>query len=151
MAQSEHVMPPEGTLARIVVEDAISLNRTCRGNSGNEPLTWRACGARNAAFDIALRLGWCYSEPDWYGYQDHWHECITNPVPVARSVDEFTAYLKSTLPAPSGQTCDEETAALGLSGTLGLETCGRQEYTAWILYTAGDRSEYASDLRPAYE
>lgn len=50
-------------------------NGACRGGSGNEDETWRACDRREV-IDVKLRaVGWCYGREGEYGYQMSWHIC----------------------------------------------------------------------------
>lgn len=61
---------PDGMLARWHQQ-----NDKCRGGSGNEADTWKACDARDYT-DIALQsAGWCYGREGDYGYQMNWHRC----------------------------------------------------------------------------
>lgn len=58
-----------------IISQWYDQNGACRGGSGNEDETWRACDRRE---DISAKLaavGWCYGRPGEYGYQMSWHVC----------------------------------------------------------------------------
>lgn len=50
-------------------------NGTCRGNSGNDPETMRACDRREVVGAALEAVGWCYGRKGEYGYQMGWHQC----------------------------------------------------------------------------
>jgi len=56
------------------------LNEGCRGGSGNDEATWRACDAREHTQQSLSAAGWCYGRIGEYGYQMNWHRCGTNSV-----------------------------------------------------------------------
>lgn len=61
---------PVGMLARWQDQ-----NGKCRGGSGDDSETWKACEARDYT-ELALRAaGWCYGREGEYGYQMNWHRC----------------------------------------------------------------------------
>lgn len=50
-------------------------NGNCRGNSGDDPETWKACERRDATGAKLDRIGWCYGRKGEAGYQHQWHQC----------------------------------------------------------------------------
>ncbi|WP_454816574.1 hypothetical protein [Labrys neptuniae] len=53
-----------------------ALNSQCRGGSGDDPATLRACGQRDALTRQLGKAGWCFGrkdDPDAASYQ--WHRC----------------------------------------------------------------------------
>lgn len=61
---------PTALLARWADE-----NEACRGGSGDDPATDKACVARNATDAELKQAGWCYGENAAYGYQSEWRPC----------------------------------------------------------------------------
>lgn len=51
------------------------LNQNCRGGSGNDPATQRACDQRDALYDRIEAAGFCFGENDTYGYEMKWAVC----------------------------------------------------------------------------
>jgi hypothetical protein len=52
-----------------------TLNKKCRGGSGNSADTWKACESRKKVYGEIVSKGWCYGRKGEYGYQHHWHQC----------------------------------------------------------------------------
>lgn len=52
-------------------------NSDCRGGSGDDSDTWKACGRRDLLGEQIQKLGWCYgpSKPDMAAYQYKWLPC----------------------------------------------------------------------------
>lgn len=52
-------------------------NGSCRGGSGDDSDTWKACGRRDLLGEQIEKLGWCYgaSKPDMAAYQHQWLPC----------------------------------------------------------------------------
>jgi hypothetical protein len=50
-------------------------NGTCRGNSGDDPETMKACDRREVVGAALESVGWCYGREGEYGYQMDWHQC----------------------------------------------------------------------------
>jgi hypothetical protein len=50
-------------------------NGSCRGNSGDDPETWKACERREAIGAKLDKIGWCYGREGEAGYQHQWHVC----------------------------------------------------------------------------
>ena len=51
------------------------LNQDCRGGSGSDPATQRACDQRDALYNRIEAAGFCYGENDTYGYEMKWAVC----------------------------------------------------------------------------
>lgn len=51
------------------------LNSLCRGGSGDNPATMKACGERDALTPRIEAAGWCYGQNGQSGYQYQWHAC----------------------------------------------------------------------------
>ena len=69
---SASAQSPEATQAMRRWDDA---NGRCRGGSGDNPATMKACDERESLYQAAVRLGWCYGRANEYGYQNRWHRC----------------------------------------------------------------------------
>ncbi|MEW9837992.1 S1C family serine protease [Mesorhizobium marinum] len=54
------------------------LNSDCRGGSGDEQATWKACDEREHTAESLSAAGWCYGRKGEYGYQMEWHRCKAN-------------------------------------------------------------------------
>lgn len=50
-------------------------NENCRGGSGDDPQTERACNARDALYRQLGAAKWCYGKNGQSGYQYKWHRC----------------------------------------------------------------------------
>lgn len=50
-------------------------NGRCRGGSGDDPATDKACEARDALGRRLEALGRCYGRQGEAGYQKRWHRC----------------------------------------------------------------------------
>lgn len=53
----------------------VGENEACRGGSGDEAATWRACERRERVSVQLGRLGLCYGRDDEPGYRSEWHRC----------------------------------------------------------------------------
>ena len=52
-------------------------NARCRGGSGDEPTTGRACDEREHTALSLVAAGWCFGRQGEFGYQMEWHRCQT--------------------------------------------------------------------------
>lgn len=52
-----------------------SLNSACRGGSGDDPRTQRACAERDRVVSALQRAGYCYGRRGQVGAQMSWHRC----------------------------------------------------------------------------
>ncbi|MBZ9940140.1 hypothetical protein LB533_03375 [Mesorhizobium sp. BR1-1-13] len=52
-----------------------AANENCRGGSGDDPQTVKACGARDVLADQLEAAKWCYGKNGQSGYQYKWHRC----------------------------------------------------------------------------
>ncbi len=51
-------------------------NDRCRGGSGDDPATQRACDRRDDEAIALGHLGWCFGTPDEPEYKKSWQECV---------------------------------------------------------------------------
>jgi len=56
-----------------------ALNHQCRGGSGDDPKTQKACVRRDAKIQEAARRGWCRGPQDAIGADQHWMRCSDDP------------------------------------------------------------------------
>ncbi|QET01120.1 hypothetical protein FOB72_03070 [Cupriavidus pauculus] len=75
-------------------EQAERLNDRCRGGSGDDPATMRACDQRDAVITRLKKAGWCYGKESDYGYQRVWQRCHAGVAAPAKST-EITGYVFS--------------------------------------------------------
>ena len=61
--------------AEALIAEWTDLNSTCRGGSGDDPKTMKACDDREAVSAKLKKLGWCYGRPGDAGYQRSWILC----------------------------------------------------------------------------
>lgn len=74
--------PMTATLAEQMLLDPQGLidqwriqNTLCRGGSGDQPDTQRACEKRQEIGRALDNLDWCYGTKDQMAYQMQWHQC----------------------------------------------------------------------------
>ncbi|MBF0185431.1 MAG: DUF1311 domain-containing protein [Magnetococcales bacterium] len=65
---------PSQEVARMIARYD-TLNDQCRGGSGDDPATLRACDARDQLFQQIRQKQWCYGRDDQAGYQKQWQPC----------------------------------------------------------------------------
>lgn len=68
--------PTKAAQAKAPIERWKALNSQCRGGSGDDPATQRACDQRDALTRKLGEAGWCFGrkdDPDAAAYQ--WHRC----------------------------------------------------------------------------
>ena len=53
-------------------------NGRCRGGSGDERATWKACDERTAYSERLDALGWCYGKVGQIGADMRWHRCTAD-------------------------------------------------------------------------
>ena len=60
-----------------LMEEAQDLNSQCRGGSGDEQETWKACEKRDAAYEKVRKTGWCWGsrKADAVGAELDWLLC----------------------------------------------------------------------------
>ena len=66
------------------------LNSACRGGSGDNPATSKACQARGVVEAKLDAAGWCYGRPNEFGNQSDWHprsEGCADDVPTSPPYD----------------------------------------------------------------
>ncbi|CAD5260358.1 exported hypothetical protein [Bosea sp. 62] len=52
-----------------------ALNSTCRGGSGDDPRTQKACAERDRVVAGLQQAGYCYGRRGQIGAQMSWHRC----------------------------------------------------------------------------
>ncbi|MFJ7312514.1 hypothetical protein ACIQVE_07035 [Pseudomonas sp. NPDC098747] len=65
----------DGTRTGQLLEQAMSLHSQCRGGSGDDPKTWKACDKQEIPAKELQKLGWCYGESGQSGSEEKWHLC----------------------------------------------------------------------------
>lgn len=63
---------------RSLIRRADIENGHCRGNSGNNPETLRACNRRERIMAELEKTGWCWGGSQ-VGYLQHWLKCADDP------------------------------------------------------------------------
>lgn len=58
-----------------IVQEWYELNEICRGGSGDERKTLRACDMRDQLYRKMRSMNLCYGKNGQYGYQYRWHHC----------------------------------------------------------------------------
>ena len=58
-----------------LLADYRSLNSACRGGSGDDPRTQRACAERDRIVAALQQAGYCYGRRGQVGAQMSWHRC----------------------------------------------------------------------------
>ena len=61
-----------------LLQDVPKLNSRCRGGSGNDNETWKACGARDYVIFLLFLRGYCLGKEGQANYQMSWHKCEEN-------------------------------------------------------------------------
>ncbi|MCY1218768.1 hypothetical protein D9M68_648000 [compost metagenome] len=77
------------------IDQVERLNSRCRGGSGDDPATMKACAQRDAAYSRLEKSGWCYDKDRDAGYQQTWQRCARAAAPVATKIDYLTGYVFS--------------------------------------------------------
>lgn len=70
------ILPASAAQAEASIDQWKALNSQCRGGSGDDPATQRACDQRDALTRKLGEAGWCFGhkdDPDAAAYQ--WHRC----------------------------------------------------------------------------
>nr|CBZ40054.1 hypothetical protein PSPSV_C0019 [Pseudomonas savastanoi pv. savastanoi] len=66
--------------SRSLLKQESILNDACRGGSGDDPNTMRACDERDKIVNQLHQSGWCYGKPNDPSYLRTWAPCGTAPV-----------------------------------------------------------------------
>ena len=66
--------PPANVSALVKAETR--LNERCRGGSGDDPATMKACDEREKYVRKLKSLGWCYGRPDQIDADRTWQKCV---------------------------------------------------------------------------
>ncbi len=66
-----------------LLQDYARYNDSCRGGSGDDNETWKACGARDYISFLLYQRGWCYGKDGEASYEMQWHRCVaTSSIPM---------------------------------------------------------------------
>jgi hypothetical protein len=88
------------------------LNEQCRGGSGDNPATHRACDRREAVYDSIEKKGWCWGPNEVSNADKNWIQCgdmggqksKTARMPSKLEAPPETSIAKSKTAPPSGDT-----------------------------------------------
>ncbi|RWA81318.1 hypothetical protein [Mesorhizobium sp.] len=69
-AEAKNATPPTK-----LIRQWQAANEHCRGGSGDDPQTGKACNARDALARQLEAAKWCYGKNGQSGYQFKWHRC----------------------------------------------------------------------------
>lgn len=69
-AESKRAAPPTK-----LIRQWGAANENCRGGSGDDPKTLKACGVRDTLARQLEAAKWCYGKNGQSGYQYKWHRC----------------------------------------------------------------------------
>jgi hypothetical protein len=95
----------------------------CRGGSGDDPETLRACNRGSRLAWEAEKQGWCWNSSEGYGYTNHWMRCADVPNSGAaepvRPPQYFTSAEIAALQryTPAKLKCRDEPTGLPPSGS----------------------------------
>jgi len=81
----------QGSYPKAQIDQLERLNDKCRGGSGDDPNTQKACDQRDAVYSKLEKSGWCYGGPGDAGYQRSWKRCPVS-APPEEVVDEAYVY-----------------------------------------------------------
>lgn len=60
---------------KTLIHQEETLDNICRGNSGDDPNTIKACDVRDSIDKKLKTKGWCWGPDNAPGYQKHWVKC----------------------------------------------------------------------------
>ena len=78
-----------------------SANEACRGGSGDNPATRKACKHRENIYRRIKESGWCWGPTDAFEYQKHWLVCKGSISHQVRKADQAPTKKKKWLPLSS--------------------------------------------------
>ncbi len=78
-----------------------SANEGCRGGSGDDPATRRACQRREDIYSRIQNAGWCWGPADAFEYQKHWVVCKGSAPQRVGKADQAPAKKSKWLPLSS--------------------------------------------------
>lgn len=61
-----------------IIEKYNNLNGKCRGGSGDDPNTIKACDERDLVVAKLKESGWCFGKEGQAEYEMEWHQCSSN-------------------------------------------------------------------------
>ncbi len=65
---------PPADVAALIARHT-KLNDVCRGSSGDDPATMKACDERDGVFKQIEARGWCWGRPDQIEADKKWEKC----------------------------------------------------------------------------
>lgn len=84
-AGATHAAAPPADVSRLIAQME-PLNDVCRGGSGDDPATVKACAQRDLKFAQIRKAGWCLGPEDAPAYQQTWMRCqASKPAPAMAS------------------------------------------------------------------
>ena len=63
------------TSAEVKIKEVEKLNDACRGGSGDDPSTFKACDKRDKGIIELKKMGWCYGDDSQAEYEKKWQKC----------------------------------------------------------------------------
>lgn len=70
---SQAAEPPKDVASLIAKEE--QLNDKCRGGSGDDQATMKACEERDEIFKQIREKNWCWGKNGQFEYQKKWQKC----------------------------------------------------------------------------
>ena len=58
-----------------LLQDYMQYDDRCRGQTGDDPITYMACGARDYIGYLLNISGYCFGQSDQAGFEMQWHVC----------------------------------------------------------------------------
>jgi hypothetical protein len=59
----------------VLIAQEEELNHKCRGGSGDEPATMKACDERDAIVEKLKTKGWCWGHDGQVEFKKQWEKC----------------------------------------------------------------------------
>jgi hypothetical protein len=78
-----------------------SANEACRGGSGDNPATHRACQRREDVYSRIQNAGWCWGPAEAFEYQKHWVVCKGKAPQGVEKIDQSQEKKSKWLPLSS--------------------------------------------------
>jgi len=79
--KANHTTNSSSQNVETLIATEIKLDALCRGGSGDDPKTFKACEARQDISKKLNKLGWCYGKNNEASYLWSWHKCVGNSRP----------------------------------------------------------------------
>ena len=75
MPQQEKQPENQNNTVDVLIGKETKLNDDCRGGSGDDPQTMKACEKRDAIVEELAKKGWCYGHEGQIGAEKIWEKC----------------------------------------------------------------------------